>query len=160
MTISLLQQPVDHPQIQAFVERSPAVFAAAEQHGGLLHTFPNPEWANWKAPALFQPEVASGRVSVTLTLWRNLESVFAFACHGPHAEALTHRRQWFTLPLTPLYAAWWVTDDHMPTWDEASARFEKLQQSGPTPEAFDFKHPFNAEGQPVPRMTKPILPEG
>jgi len=46
----------------------------------------------------------------------------------------------------PVLAAWWVADDHQPTWREAADRMEKLHANGPTPEAFTFGNAFDANG--------------
>ena len=78
-----------------------------------------------------------------------MESAFAFAYAGVHAEALSRRKEWFLAPAWPTYVAWWVPDDHTPDWHEATARHEHLHDNGPSPYAFDFKHPFGPDGNPV-----------
>ncbi len=83
---------------------------------------------------------------MTLSLWRDLESVFAFAYFGVHAEALSHGRDWFVKPEWPSYVAWWVADDHRPDWSEAKTRLEQLHDNGPSPQAFSFKSPFGPDG--------------
>ena len=80
---------------------------------------------------------------------KDLESAFAFAYAGVHAEALSRRKEWFLAPAWPTYVAWWVPDDHTPDWHEATARHEHLHDNGPSPYAFDFKHPFGPDGNPV-----------
>ncbi|HAI99705.1 MAG TPA: DUF3291 domain-containing protein, partial [Dehalococcoidia bacterium] len=37
----------------------------------------------------------------------------------------------------PAYVVWWVSDDHVPTWEEAWERLEHLNDNGPSPYAFD-----------------------
>ena len=76
-------------------------------------------------------------------------SVFAFTYNGIHAEALSKRKEWFEHPKWPSYVAWWVEAEHTPSWEEAYERYDKLHREGSSPEAFDFKHPFGADGQPV-----------
>ncbi|MBZ0296727.1 MAG: DUF3291 domain-containing protein [Anaerolineae bacterium] len=52
----------------------------------------------------------------------------------------------------PAYVIWWVADGHIPDWHEAYERHEHhehLHQHGATAFAFDFKHPFDAEGYPT-----------
>jgi hypothetical protein len=83
--------------------------------------------------------------SSTLSLWRSIESVYAFAYSGVHGEALRHRLEWFIRPEWPNYAAWWVADDHVPDWHEASERLEHLHDHGPSPQAFDFRHAFGSD---------------
>jgi hypothetical protein len=87
--------------------------------------------------------------AATLSLWRDLESVHAFAYSGHHLEALRQRADWFEPRRWPTYVAWWVSDDKIPSWDEAYARLERLHAEGPTADAFDFHHPFDPDEQPA-----------
>ena len=82
----------------------------------------------------------------TLSLWQDLESAFAFAYSGLHAEALAHGREWMLKPEWPPYALWWVGGDHRPDWREAVARHQQLHDQGPSPLAFTFKQPFAPDG--------------
>ena len=74
--------------------------------------------------------------------------MYAFAYNGCHAEALSKREDWFRKPEWPTYVAWWVADDYIPTREEAAAKLEHLHDHGSAPEAFDFKTPFDTDGQP------------
>lgn len=87
--------------------------------------------------------------AATVSLWDDLESVYVFAYYGRHAEALKKRQDWFTKPEWPTYVAWWVGDDQTPTREDAANRLEHLHDQGSTPYAFDFKTPFNADGEPA-----------
>lgn len=155
MTISLLRETYDHPDTKGFLDRAESTFAAAEASPGFIarSRFPAPgdeqTWGEWVVPAIFLSEDYVNRAPPTLSLWRDLESAFAFAYNGLHAEALSKRREWFVHPESPGYVIWWVGDDHTPNWAEACARYDKLQQAGASPDAFDFKHSFSPEGQPI-----------
>jgi len=83
---------------------------------------------------------------MTLSLWQDLESVAAFAYHGPHGEALAKRREWFEKYNLPVYVAWWVRADHRIDWKEGNARLEHLHVNGSTAASFDFAHPFDPNG--------------
>ena len=154
LTIGVLHEP-EGPQVQGFFDRIEANFNAAEQSEGYLDRSIVDEetgkkgWGNWVAPQVFQKDEFLNRRPATLSLWQDLESVFAFAYNGPHAEALSKRREWFVKGDWPTYVAWWVEDDHTPTWQEASEKLDMLHQHGPTYEAFSFKQPFGPDGQPV-----------
>ncbi|NKQ35372.1 MAG: DUF3291 domain-containing protein [Chloroflexi bacterium] len=106
-------------------------------------------WQGRSNPPIFKDEEFSDRTPQTLSLWDDLESVFAFAYNGIHAEALSKRKEWFEHPKWPFYVAWWVEDEYTPSWEEAYERYDKLLRDGSSPEAFDFKHPFGSDGQPV-----------
>jgi hypothetical protein len=155
MTVSALHEPYDHPRTQGFIQRTPATFAAAEASEGFImrSMWPDPVdtqiWGEWAVPKMFQSIDYPNLVPPTLSLWKDIESVFAFAYNGPHAEAFSQRRDWFAPMSMPGYVAWWVADDHIPNWQEACARFDLLESQGPTPEAFNFKHPFGPDGQPI-----------
>jgi hypothetical protein len=89
-------------------------------------------------------------IQQTLSIWQDLESVYAFAYSTPiHSEGMRMREEWFHTPDHPIYAAWWVADDHRITLQEGAARLEVLHTNGPTVEAFNFKHAFDAQGRPT-----------
>lgn len=155
MTTGVLHAPGDDPRVQGFVDRTDAVFALAESGDGFLGrdipvgTTGERSWGDWAAPAIFQKEADAGRMAQTLSLWRDLESVSAFAYNGLHAEALSKRKEWFVTPAWSSYVAWWVDDDHTPSWQEACERFDRLHREGSTSVAFNFKQPFDSNGQVV-----------
>lgn len=106
----------------------------------------------YRRTAFYRPEPGSGddREASTLSLWRSLESVRAFAYGRLHRDALRHRADWFLPRQWPSHVAWWVTDDEVPSWSQAADRLEHLYAHGSTPFAFDFRHPFDAAGNPAP----------
>lgn len=86
----------------------------------------------------------------TYTLWRDLESVYAFAYYGlNHAEALRRRGEWFIKGNWSTYVAWWTPEGTLPNWEDATQRFDYLYERGPTPYAFDFKNAFGPDGCPI-----------
>jgi len=105
-------------------------------------------WGPQVFPHFFDHRPPEG-APTTLSLWADLESVFAFAYAGVHAEALRHRREWFVPPGWPTYVAWWVADDHTPDYHEAVERHQHLHDHGPTPTAFTFQQAFGPDGQPL-----------
>ena len=155
-TFGILREAADHPQMQAFWDRGPHNFEGAEQSDGFIdRSRPKPEsedydWGEATVRQFFR-EAEFGRAQLprTLSLWKDLESVFAFAYVEAHAEALSHRKEWFRKPEWPTYVAWWVPDGHTPEWSEAVERHQHLHDHGPNPYAFDFKHPFGPEGESV-----------
>jgi hypothetical protein len=103
------------------MDRIDATFGAAQASGGFLGrsepSDPDDEavWGAWMVPTIFNPEGYQNRVPETLSLWQDLESVFAFVYHGIHAQALNKRKEWFVHPQWSSYVAWWVEDDHIPS---------------------------------------------
>jgi len=153
-TFGILSEAQGHPQVQGFFDRIVRNFETAEQSDGFIdRSGRNPEteqhsWGEWVSPRFFREGEHAGD-PMTLSLWEDLESVFAFAYSGVHAETLSRRKEWFLKPEWPTYVAWWVPDDHTPDWHEAKERHEHLHDYGPSSYAFDFKHPFGPDGNPI-----------
>lgn len=151
ITFGIVKEAYGHPTVQGFIDRGGPVVDAATAHHGLLEGHYETDDFSigaYVTPRFVTAELA-GREAQTVSLWTDLESVFAFAYTGLHAEALRHRREWFLPPAWPTYAAWWVTDDHRPTWEEAVTRLEHLHDHGASATAFDFRAPFDAVGSPI-----------
>jgi hypothetical protein len=153
-TFAILRAPPGEAQVQGFFDRLPDNFGAADRFEGFVaRSMRDPAtlghtWGEMVRPRFFDAALHDGTVS-TLSLWRSLESVNAFAYSGVHGEALRHRLEWFLKPEWPSYAAWWVADDHIPDWHEASQRLEHLHDHGPSPQAFDFRSSFGPDSEPI-----------
>ena len=86
-------------------------------------------WQPFATPRFYVEGEHAG-APATLTVWDDLESVFAFAYYGVHGEALSKRKEWFVPPEWPTYVAWWVDDDHQPDWEEAGGGREAQWNRG------------------------------
>ncbi|MBZ5521889.1 MAG: DUF3291 domain-containing protein [Acidobacteriia bacterium] len=163
-TFAILQEPYGHPTVQEFDDRTPDVFKEAEGsegfiarakevNGSELSNFER-DWGAWgpfRVPRFYTlgRETNTDQRASTISLWKDLPSVFQFVYAGLHLEAFKKRTQWFKKPEWPTYAIWWVEDDHIPTWEEASRMLEQLHDEGPSPIVFDFKACFDETGNPV-----------
>ena len=153
-TFGILREAQDHIEVQGFFDQADHNFEIAEQSSGFIarsgydDEIGRNSWGG-RVCSRFCREDDHGIVARTLSLWEDVESVFAFAYAGAHAEALRRRKHWFLVPEWPTYVAWWVADGHIPDWQEAAARHEHLHDYGSSPYAFDFKQPFGRDGKPV-----------
>jgi GNAT superfamily N-acetyltransferase len=77
---------------------------------------------------------------VNLSVWRDLESLRAYAYGSAHAEYLKRRREWFSRLSDAAVVLWWVPAGHQPTVNEAAERLAHLRAHGPSATAFTFKH--------------------
>lgn len=146
-TFGILREPMGHEQVQGFFDRIDSVFASVEKSEGFIGR--NKESRDvYVSPRFFDKNIHAG-APATLSWWKDLESVCAFAYRGIHGEAMKHRHEWFLDSYWPTYVAWWIDDEHVPTRIEAAAKLEYLHDNGPGKLAFDFKHPFDSEGNPV-----------
>lgn len=164
-TFAVLKQPYAHVDNDTFNELEPIVFGASETSAGFVAratavdtvttkwtNFGRDygEWGMFAAPSFYtggREDDTDTRAS-TLSVWEDLESVHAYAYSDVHLHALRNRREWFVHLPHRLYAAWWVPEGTVPTWQEACDRLELLNDRGPSPEAFDFIKPFTADGSP------------
>jgi hypothetical protein len=152
-TFGVLRAPVGDSLVQGFVDRIADVYNAAEGSAGFFdRSVRNVEtwehsWGQVIAPKCAPGGLAFTQFAMTLSLWRDLESVAAFAYHGTHREALSKRDDWFERGPWPPYVAWWT--EHQPSWGEAADRIDLLHTRGPTAEAFSFRQPFDSTGTPA-----------
>ncbi|MGI8477058.1 MAG: DUF3291 domain-containing protein [Thermomicrobiales bacterium] len=162
VTFGILREAGGHPQVQGFYDRNMAVFAASgSSHGHIGHHgdahvdlrsynvgVEGDRFGAYSTGRFVTPEFA-GREAQTLSVWTDLDAVFAFAYGALHLEALRLRTDWFLRPDWPTYAAWWVADDHWPDWREANARLEHLHDHdhGASAFAFDFRSPYDPDGR-------------
>jgi len=166
MTFSVLRAPYGDPLIQEFDDRTPDVFKEAEMAPGFIaravpsddvewKTNHQKNWGRWgpfAVPRFYLGGIAPGHSTQaqTLTIWKDLGSVWRFVYRGPlHRSALQERHRWFGPQAWPIYGVWWTPDHRLPIWPEACERLEHLHDHGPTPRCFTFKSMFDAEGAPI-----------
>jgi hypothetical protein len=146
--------PSADPANAGFHERNDPNFAAAERSDGFVARSgydgdPGPaSWGEQVYPR-FYLENGDASAPSTLSLWRDLASLYAFVHSDIHREAMRHARQSFDPHRWPPYVLWWVEENHVPKWSEGVKRLELLHDMGPSPEAFDFRNPFDTDGRPM-----------
>lgn len=146
-TFGILREKEGHPQVQGFYDRIDSVFEQAKNSEGFIAQS-NASWGEYVSPRFYDKE-KHAVAPATLSLWKDLESVCAFAYRNNHGEAIKLRQEWALKPEWPTYVAWWVEDDHLPDRKEACIRLEHLHDNGSNPFAFNFKKPFDDKGQPA-----------
>jgi hypothetical protein len=162
LTVGVLHEPVGNPRVQGFVDRIPSVYAAADASAGFqarsIRDVPTwkHSWGEVVPPACYPKLDNTEQYAMTLSLWNDLESVVAFAYNGPHAEALTRRKDWFPSLGLPNYVAWWMAEDHNVDWKEGSERLDHLHAHGSSAFAFSFAKPFDGDGNPC-RLDRPAV---
>lgn len=146
-TFGVLHDRETHPEVREFGESKGSVFSEARRSEGFID-LDDGSWGEYARPKFFD----SGKHKegpATLSLWTDIESVFAFAYRNEHGDVLKKRSAWFIKAEWPIYVAWWVSSDHIPNREEACTRLEHLHDNGSTPYAFNFKKPFDENGLPV-----------
>jgi len=136
LNIALLRAPLDSPLLTEFVANLERINTLAEQAPGYVWRLQT-EDGNATAIRPFGPEYL-----VNLSVWMDVESLFAYVYRSAHAKILSRRKEWFA-PMTSAYSVlWWIPMGHRPTTEEAKQRLEMLRANGPSAQAFTFKQPF------------------
>jgi hypothetical protein len=79
-----------------------------------------------------------------MSLWNSKKSLMDYVYKSAHVDILRRRAEWFVPLDRPILALWWQPAGTIPTVVEAKHRLERLQQSGPTQDAFTFRRFFPA----------------
>ena len=162
-TFGILTEVSGHPAVKGFVDREEGVFRSLENSPGFIERAKYKSEAGYLAwgrdivPRFYNPEIHA-QANKTLSLWQNIESVFAFSYSGNHLDAIKSNEGWSVKPEWPLYVAWWVEDDHRPNWQEGKDKFEHLHDHGSTKDAFSFKEPFDEKGNKC-KLNKKLIKE-
>ncbi|MEM9267642.1 MAG: DUF3291 domain-containing protein [Pseudomonadota bacterium] len=153
-TFGQFLRPAEDPANQGFFDLNDPIFEVVDATPGLIARSgyadePGPEvWGEEVYPHWYR-ERGDGWAPATLSLWEDMEALFAFTYTGLHAEALKRGREWFEEPRWPPMVLWWHGADAPPTWSEAVARHLHLHEHGPSAFAFSFKAPFDVDGAPT-----------
>ncbi len=154
-TFGMFRKPAADPANDGFHALNDAVLARVDRAKGLIARSgyqSDGDATSWGAEVLprFYTERGDGWSPATLSLWTDLESLFAFTYSGLHAAALRRGREWFQTPEWPPLVMWWHTDAGCyPTWADGVWRHAHLHDHGPTLTAFDFNSPFDRQGRPT-----------
>ncbi len=153
-TFGIFKRPSDDAANEGFHLRNNPILGLVDRSPGMIarsgyESDPGPaSWGKQVYPR-FYVEQGDGFSPSTLSLWSDLESVFAFTYFGLHAEAMAHCREWFQKPQWPPYVLWWIKVGENPAWADGVARHEHLHDHGPSAFAFNFKNAFDWRGQAV-----------
>lgn len=164
-SVAVLKWVYGHPDLVGYEDAIPKVFDQVEEAPGFimrarpvddrddLSNFQR-DWGPWGefcAPKYYQGGKTADtdhRASI-FALFTDVESLYKFTFDGLHRHILKNRRKWVVDQTWRSYAIWWVEDDVIPTWREASDRIDHINEHGPTPHAFDLHNLFTYEGNPT-----------
>ncbi len=144
VNVARLRLPLDHPDMARFVRALEDVNWLAERSPGFVWRHrADPE------PVTYGELEGEGRVVVTLSVWRDFESLQYFVRRTAHGLFMRQRARWFVPMSRFTTALWWVPAGSQPTLAEALERIEKLRAHGPRPDAFSLNRQFDPAGAPV-----------
>jgi len=144
LNIGRMRHPLDHPEMQGFVEQLDYINAIADATAGFVWRL---QTEDGDATAI-RP-FADDDLLVNMSVWESIDALYEYVYRSDHLKVLRERRQWFQRMDVAHMVLWWIPAGHIPTVDEAIARLEQLRLHGPGPNAFDFKQPFGSDGAPL-----------
>jgi hypothetical protein len=138
--------PLDDPQLAGFVERLDDINALADRSPGFVWRLQSESGNATDIQVSADPNFI-----VNMSVWEDLDALFAYVYRSDHLQVMAQRRQWFEKPSGAFMALWWLPAGTLPDVAEGLERIALLERSGATPEAFTFKQPFDAEGRRIDR---------
>ena len=142
INIGRLREPLDHPQLAAFVEALDPVNAGADQATGFVWRLQT-EAGNATGVRAFTWDAGeSAGMIINMSVWTDVDHLTAFVLGDLHRAILRRRREFFQRMTEAYLACWWVPEGHRPSTEEAEERIRYLRANGPTPFAFTLRHHF------------------
>jgi len=130
---------MDSPEMAGFVAELGAINALADRTPGFVWRMVDEDPED---PALLS---LGPLMLVNMSLWRDAQALADYVYRSDHARVFKRRGEWFLPAEGATNVLWWVAEGHIPTLTEAVERLRRLQQRGPTPEAFGFRKLYGAD---------------
>jgi hypothetical protein len=137
VNIGRLRAPIDDPQIAGFVAALDEINALADAAPGFVWRL---QTEDGDATAIRPTD--DDLLLINMSVWESAEHLADYVYRSGHVEVMRQRRQWFEPFGSSYMALWWVPSGHRPSEAEAFERLALLDERGPTPEAFTFRHRF------------------
>ncbi|WP_300529767.1 DUF3291 domain-containing protein [Maricaulis sp.] len=134
----------DDPVMDDFSAAVPGIHKLAQRSPGFVRLIDDGGYKPW----------GDEQVLPNLTVWESLEALKTFTYRTAHGEIFSKRDKWFVPLGRPHNVLWWFEDDGTgPDFEDATRRLDHLNEHGPTAQAFSFGVPFDADGQPLAKLT-------
>ncbi len=140
LNIGRMLGPIDGEVMSGFVARLDEINALAEGWPGFVWRLVG-EGNDATSLRPFDDHM----IIVNMSVWENLDALKNYVYKSDHTQVLRQRKQWFEAMKEMYMVLWWIPAGHIPTVQEARERLEYLRTHGPTPEAFSFAQPFEAQ---------------
>jgi heme-degrading monooxygenase HmoA len=127
------------PRFSGFIDNLDRIYELAESSPGFV-------WRHVTVNDDIEAKEAYGepRLVFNMSVWESKEALHEFVYKSEHASILRQRADWFVPMDRPVFALWWQAAGTIPTILESKHRLDRLQQAGPTEDAFTFRNFFEA----------------
>ena len=137
LNIATMLEPLESERMADFVAQLADVNAAAEAADGFVWRLKDEDGPGSTSYRLLDDD----NIIVNLSVWRDLASLREFVLgQAGHRAALSRRREWFEKASSPTTVCWYVSDDHLPSLDEAEAMLLRLRAEGASEDLFPFSY--------------------
>ena len=140
MPKSRAKAPLESELLASFVARLDEINGVAESSPGFVWRLKGEENS-----ALYLRPFDDDRIIFNMSVWESLETLHDYVYKSEHLRPLRARRQWFDPMTGPSLVLWWVPAGHVPSIEEAKARFALLEANGPCADAFTFQFGFRVD---------------
>lgn len=139
VNIAIAKYSYDDPRIAGFVDNLNRIYDLAESTPGFV-------WRHVTVNEDAEAKQVFGEPNLVfnMSVWESLDALREFVYRSDHASILRQRASWFVPMDRPVFALWWQPAGTIPTIVESKHRLDRLQQAGPTEDAFTFRNFFEA----------------
>lgn len=145
INVAQLRYAMEAPEMADFVGALANINALAERAPGFVWRYTDENGGDATGSRL------DGRddLLVNMSTWSDVAALRTFVYKTAHAAVMARRAKWFPAFAGAHLALWWVPAGARPTLADAAAALARIDAHGPTPEAFTFDAPFDADGRPL-----------
>ena len=139
--IAIPLNPLDSPEMKEFMDALDNINKLAEESNGFVWRLKGSDDSNsTDCKSEEYPDAI-----LTLSVWKDVDSLKEFVYKSHHASYMAKRSQWFAKHDNdiPYQVLWWIRNDHTPTIKEAVDKIKFLKEHGPSIDAFTFRSPFS-----------------
>lgn len=140
VNIAKMLAPIDSPVMADFVANLDRINALAESSDGFIWRLKT-EGNNATDIKVYDDDF----IIVNMSVWRDIDNLFAFVYKSSHTEIFKRRREWFEKMSDMYMCLWYVEEDKMPAAIDTVDRLDYIRKHGETPYAFTFKKRFTVE---------------
>ena len=152
MNVGRTVDAMDSPAMAGFAQRLAAVNALADAAPGFVWRLQS---ESGNATDILPTD--DPRFLVNMSVWTDVESLFAYVYRTAHRDVMVGRRAWFERPDGAYQVLWWVPAGSVPSVAQGLARLAVLRaEKAAGPAAFTFRDVFPP---PVPGVVRNLEPE-
>jgi len=132
--VATMRFPLDHPEMQGFVEQIERLNRLAEESEGFVWRLQDPSGDSTAMRPM------GDTVLINMSMWESIDALHSYTYRSDHGKAFAARKLWFEPSNQRDLVLWWHPAGSTPTVTEAERRLALIRSEGPCAEAFDFKH--------------------